>query len=246
MSKRPNFLLSSLACTSLFIATSATAELAAHEHGHADLKIALEGKELEVQLVSPAYNLLGFEHDPKTDQQRQQVAQLIQQLRKPETLIQLPEDAQCSLKDLKLEGLENSPSHAKSNQDHHDEEHEEHHDDEHKEHHDDEHKEHHDDEHKEHHDDEHKEHHDEEHKEHHDDEHKEHHDDEHKEHHDDDHQDIEAHYHYQCQNPEKLARITFKLFDNFPAMESINTQWITESRQDMIKLTPSSPMVELN
>ena len=38
------------------------ASLAAHEHGAAQLNVALEGQRLELALESPAMNLVGFEH----------------------------------------------------------------------------------------------------------------------------------------------------------------------------------------
>src|SRR3546814_9197080 len=36
--------------------------LGAHEHGAARLNAALDGNQLELELISPAMNLLGFEH----------------------------------------------------------------------------------------------------------------------------------------------------------------------------------------
>ncbi len=45
----------------------------AHQHGHADLQIAVDNERIDLLLLSPAYNLVGFEHKPKTDEQRQRV-----------------------------------------------------------------------------------------------------------------------------------------------------------------------------
>lgn len=45
----------------------------AHQHGHADLQMAIENERVDLLLLSPAYNLIGFEHKPRTDEQRQRV-----------------------------------------------------------------------------------------------------------------------------------------------------------------------------
>ena len=45
----------------------------AHQHGHAELQIAIDTNSADVFLRSPAYNLLGFEHQPRTKQQHQQL-----------------------------------------------------------------------------------------------------------------------------------------------------------------------------
>ena len=43
------------------------ASLDAHEHGVASLNVALDGQTLEIQLQSPAMNLVGFEHEAKSE-----------------------------------------------------------------------------------------------------------------------------------------------------------------------------------
>ena len=48
----------------------------AHQHGHAELQVAIDGNTADVFVRSPAYNLLGFEHEPRTEQQHQQLADL--------------------------------------------------------------------------------------------------------------------------------------------------------------------------
>nr|BBJ05599.1 hypothetical protein YBY_34480 [Marinobacter nauticus] len=45
----------------------------AHQHGHAELQMAIENERVDLLLLSPAYNLIGFEHKPRTDEQRQRV-----------------------------------------------------------------------------------------------------------------------------------------------------------------------------
>lgn len=76
-SKKTCFLLN----LSLFIAQllfsslswSQSPSLSAHVHGEAQLMIAIEGQRLEIQLVSPAANILGFEHAPENDDQVEQI-----------------------------------------------------------------------------------------------------------------------------------------------------------------------------
>ena len=50
------------------------ASLDAHEHGSASLNIALEGNSLELELDSPAMNLLGFEHAAHSTADRAKLA----------------------------------------------------------------------------------------------------------------------------------------------------------------------------
>ena len=71
--------------------------LAAHEHGVAQLDVALENDDLELQFDSPAMNLVGFEHAPSTDADKAKVAAVRQQLTLPLALFSLPPAAGCSL-----------------------------------------------------------------------------------------------------------------------------------------------------
>ena len=63
------------------LATTARAE-GAHEHGIADLLIAVDNNAIMVRLESPAANLLGFETAPESDQDRATARQLINDLEK--------------------------------------------------------------------------------------------------------------------------------------------------------------------
>ena len=57
--------------------------LQAHTHGEATLDIVSEGNHVEIMLASPAVNLVGFEHQASTPQQKQRVAAVKQQLQEP-------------------------------------------------------------------------------------------------------------------------------------------------------------------
>ena len=70
------------------LAWSQASSLDAHVHGEAELTIAFEGQRIEMQLVSPAANIFGFEHAPKNDEQNEQVHRAETILESADTLFQ--------------------------------------------------------------------------------------------------------------------------------------------------------------
>ena len=79
------------------------ASLDAHEHGVASLNVALDGQTLEIQLQSPAMNLVGFEHEAKSDADKAKVTAARQHLEQPQALFALPIEAKCALQDSELD-----------------------------------------------------------------------------------------------------------------------------------------------
>ncbi|RON79017.1 zinc-binding protein [Pseudomonas chlororaphis] len=77
--------------------------LGAHEHGVARLNAALDGQILELELESPAMNLVGFEHAASTDADKAKVAAVRAQLEKPLALFSLPPAAGCVVAQQELE-----------------------------------------------------------------------------------------------------------------------------------------------
>jgi hypothetical protein len=77
--------------------------LGAHEHGVGRLNAALEGQTLELELESPAMNLVGFEHAATTDADKAKVAAVRAQLEKPLALFNLPKAAGCVVASQALE-----------------------------------------------------------------------------------------------------------------------------------------------
>jgi len=77
--------------------------LGAHEHGVGRLNAALDGQTLELELESPAMNLVGFEHAATTDADKAKVAAVRAQLEKPLTLFNLPKAAGCVVARQELE-----------------------------------------------------------------------------------------------------------------------------------------------
>ncbi|WP_371232963.1 DUF2796 domain-containing protein [Pseudomonas sp. QE6] len=76
--------------------------LGKHEHGVAQLNAALDGKTLELELDSPAMNLVGFEHAATSDADKATVATTQAQLKQPLQLFKLPASAQCSVQSVEL------------------------------------------------------------------------------------------------------------------------------------------------
>ena len=83
---------------SLLMLTSVTAaQQPTHVHGIATLNLAMEGNKLEIEFVSPAGNIVGFEHEAVTAAERRAIRDAIEQLRKGNELFDLPLAASCSL-----------------------------------------------------------------------------------------------------------------------------------------------------
>ena len=67
----------------------------AHEHGAAQLNIAVDGAQVSISLESPLANLLPFEHIPTTAEQKKQVKNMARRMRQAATLFQLTPAAEC-------------------------------------------------------------------------------------------------------------------------------------------------------
>ncbi|RDH43071.1 ZrgA family zinc uptake protein [Zooshikella ganghwensis] len=127
-------LFKAITSTSLlfFLALPASAETrqhGAHEHGSATLNIAYIDNTLEVELLSPAMNLVGFEHMPENDEQFKQLNSALGELKKAHQLFGLP--STCKLKHIEFEGelVESLASASKDKHhedDHHKDDHNEH------------------------------------------------------------------------------------------------------------------------
>ncbi|MGY3326766.1 DUF2796 domain-containing protein [Pseudomonas sp. TE3911] len=79
--------------------------LGAHEHGVGRLNAVLDGQTLELELDSPAMNLVGFEHVATTAADKAKVAAARKQLENPSALFNLPKAAGCEISSQEL----NSP-----------------------------------------------------------------------------------------------------------------------------------------
>ena len=69
--------------------------LGSHEHGVGRLNAVLDGQALELELDSPAMNLVGFEHPATSAADKAKVAAVRKQLENPLALFNLPKAAGC-------------------------------------------------------------------------------------------------------------------------------------------------------
>lgn len=66
-----------------------------HVHGEVRLMIAQDGDQLEIDLVSPGVNMVGFEHPPSTQAQKEAINGAIATLKQPLRLFGFPSAAVC-------------------------------------------------------------------------------------------------------------------------------------------------------
>ncbi len=90
-----------IAIIGVSVATVSQAETA-HQHGVADLNIAISKNDLVIELHTPADNILGFEFMPKTDQQKQKLNHSLSLLKQPDSLFEISKQAQCDLKQTQI------------------------------------------------------------------------------------------------------------------------------------------------
>ncbi|MBB3103147.1 DUF2796 domain-containing protein [Azomonas macrocytogenes] len=96
------------------------ASLGAHEHGAATLNVVLEDRTLEVELETPAMNLVGFEHAATSAADKARVVQVKERLRDPVALFGVPVAAGCRATATKLDGAlleEEGPVHEDEHED---------------------------------------------------------------------------------------------------------------------------------
>lgn len=89
-------------------------EHGAHQHGVAKLEVAVDGGILTIHLESPLDNLVGFEHAPRTDQQRAAASRALATLKQGEKLFAPTPAAGCKLAQATVEApvLEGKPADA--------------------------------------------------------------------------------------------------------------------------------------
>ena len=90
-----------------------------HVHGNAELNVVLMGQQLQVEFVSPAINLIGFERPPNTDEETVTLNNTIEQLQRGGWLIEAISTA-CQLSTEEFE----APVYDEHDSSEHDHEHE--------------------------------------------------------------------------------------------------------------------------
>jgi len=174
-------------CWCALATTSAANEQQPHQHGHARLQMAVGNNNVDLILTSPAFNLLGFEHEPRTGQQKQTLENARQWLT-TQALI-TPDGSNCTVKSASMSfGAE------ATEQDRHD------------------------------------------------------HDHDHEESHNeanDEHSNIEVSQVLDCAGTDISGQLTTPLIAQFPEIQELNVEWVTNSRQGSAKLSSSDSRFRL-
>lgn len=92
-----------LACAAFAASDEQHREHEAHEHGHGTLDIVVEGEELVIELRIPAVNVVGFEHAPRDEAEREAVRKALVPFGDAASVVALPAEAECEAEDAKAE-----------------------------------------------------------------------------------------------------------------------------------------------
>ncbi|WP_462055141.1 zinc uptake protein ZrgA [Vibrio cholerae] len=88
----------------------------AHVHGQVELNIAQDGHDLLLEITAPGADVVGFEHAPQDDAQKQALEKALETLHHPEKLFALSDKAQCEKREVLIKhtlgGEEYQHSHA--------------------------------------------------------------------------------------------------------------------------------------
>lgn len=100
-------------------------ELGAHQHGHGNVNIAMEDSVLWVEMIAPGADIVGFEHEATTDEDKEALASAKATLSDPLTVLSLPDAAGCEPQDVMVEVRSEHHDHEHADEDHddHDREH---------------------------------------------------------------------------------------------------------------------------
>lgn len=86
-----------LASSTALVASPTVREHGAHEHGHGVLEMAMDGHDLHLEMRIPAINVVGFEHAPSTDAQREAVRRALATFKRGQDLFAPSAAARCAL-----------------------------------------------------------------------------------------------------------------------------------------------------
>ncbi len=195
-----------------------TRQMEAHEHGVAALNIAFDGETVAIEFMAPGADIVGFEYEAETEEDRAAVDEAVATLARPLDLFVLPDAAACSVTQASAE-LEGDIDHDHDHEHAADEGHGDHdHDHEHDE------------------------------AAAHDHEHDHEHGEEHAEHDHEEgatHSEFHAEYTLTCGAPEALDQITFAYFDMFENARELEIQVITASGAQAFEVERDAPTLDL-
>jgi len=97
-------ILNVLVCliVSFNVLAESSREKDSHEHGAANVMLAMEGEKLQLNFEVPSESLIGFEHFPKSQDQRWYFNEAIKTLLEPSKLFSIPANAECLLVGIKV------------------------------------------------------------------------------------------------------------------------------------------------
>ncbi len=101
-----HWLVTGLMClpfTMTAIAGEEHRQLGAHEHGHGNFNIAIEGKRVSMELEAPGADIVGFEHKAETKEQKAAVSRAEKKLKDIANVVELPAAAGCKLEKASVE-----------------------------------------------------------------------------------------------------------------------------------------------
>ena len=95
-------LAAGLACATLPASAEEHRQLGAHVHGHGRLNIAVDGKKVLIGLEVPGADIVGFEHEPTTPEQKAAIPNAKAKLANGLALFQPEAKARCELEQVKV------------------------------------------------------------------------------------------------------------------------------------------------
>ncbi|WP_420860718.1 zinc uptake protein ZrgA [Algirhabdus cladophorae] len=193
-----------------------TRELDAHEHGVGELNIAIEGQQVAMELHVPGADIVGFEYEATSAEDRAAIEAAVAKLNQPLSLFEMTDAAGCTVVKASA-GLETEEDH----EDHDHDDHDEHGDEDHADHKDD------------------KDHADHDHEGHGDEDHADHEDEA-------GHTEFHAEYLLTCANPSALDAITFAYFDAFPNALEVEVQLVSDSGAQAFEVERDAPVLDLS
>ena len=114
-------------CAVSALAEDQKRELGAHEHGHSALNVAIEGGQVEMELIAPGADIVGFEHEAKSAEDKATVEQAEATLGEPLALFGFADAAGCVVDAaaVEIEGEEHDEhgDEAHADEEHHEDEH---------------------------------------------------------------------------------------------------------------------------
>lgn len=117
-------MMSRHALTSLLMCLSFSAPLHAevHSHGQGQVLIAQQNNQWVIELILPAADVLGFEHAPETQQQKNTIKQFKALTKSPENFVSLQPSCELVSKDLTLPSEKHDEHHGHGHENKHEKE----------------------------------------------------------------------------------------------------------------------------